>query len=433
MRRAAPLVAAVLAVASACSGGSGGEQAGEIHIGVDLPITGPEARAAVPALNGMRFFVQQHPRLDGFAVKLVVSDDAAGGSPDPERGARDVEAFVADPLLVAMLGPFDASVARKEIPVGNAAALAMVSPATSSPCLTRDVYLPATLNPARTAITCENAGLPSASALRPTHLNNFFRLTTTDDLQGPAAADYASKQLHLLRVAVVSDHETYGQALADGFSARFIHLGGTVVAHLDLDPAAKQVDPGLFLQAAKAAGAQAVFFGGTPGTGACAFRSQMESVFDPGQATPFLGGDGLIDPACVRDAGANSSGIFATAPIVDAASLPAAGELVAAYKRTYPNQADYGPYTLLAYDSTAAVYQAIDRAIRLAGGELPVRGNVVSQLTVAAVDGVTGTIGFDVAGDTTNRIVSIYEPVSGDPGAAWKFIDAVDYRTTLPY
>src|SRR5690242_10589085 len=39
-----------------------------LRIGVDLPITGREARAAVPALNGIRFFVQTHPTLDGFNV-----------------------------------------------------------------------------------------------------------------------------------------------------------------------------------------------------------------------------------------------------------------------------------------------------------------------------------------------------------------------------
>lgn len=433
MRTAAPLAAVLLAFASACSLGAGTGQARTLHIGVDLPITGPEARAAIPALNGMRFYVQQHPQLDGFTVRLVVSDDAAGGAPSAERGAANVRAFVADPLLVAMLGPFDAAVARREIPVANGATLAMVSPATSSPCLTRDDYLPAALNPARIAISCRDAALPSASALRPTHLNNFFRLTTTDYLQGPAAADYASKKLHLLRVAVVSDHETYGQALADGFAARFTRLGGTVVARMDVDPAAKQQDPALFLQAAKAGGAQAVFFGGTPSTGACALRGQMQSVFDPGEATPLLGGDGLVDPACLRDAGANASGMFATAPIVDAASLPAAAGLIAAYKRTYPNPPDYGPYTFLAYDSAAVVYQALDRAIRLAGGELPVRGNVVSQLSVAAAAGVTGTIGFDAGGDTTNRLVSIYEPDGTGPGASWKPVDSVDYRTTLPY
>ena len=52
-----------------------------------------------------------------------------------------------------MIGPFDSAVARLEIPIANAAGLAMVSPATSNPCLTRNVFTPALLNPARTEIS----------------------------------------------------------------------------------------------------------------------------------------------------------------------------------------------------------------------------------------------------------------------------------------
>ena len=60
----------------------------------------------------------------------------------------------------------------------------MITPATSNPCLTRNVFLPALLNPARTAIVCEAASVPSAADLRPAHNNNFFRLTTTDESIG---------------------------------------------------------------------------------------------------------------------------------------------------------------------------------------------------------------------------------------------------------
>src|SRR5207249_7420396 len=106
----------------------------------------------------------------------------------PTAGARvsNVRKFAPASAAVAMSGPFDAWVPRKESPIANAAGLAMVSPATSNPCLTRDVFLPAVLNPARTDITCKDAGLPAASELRPSHTNNYFRLTTTDELQASA-------------------------------------------------------------------------------------------------------------------------------------------------------------------------------------------------------------------------------------------------------
>jgi branched-chain amino acid transport system substrate-binding protein len=309
----------------------------------------------------------------------------------------------------------------------------MISPATSNPCLTRNIFTPAQLNPARTDISCKAAGLPSAADLRPQHNNNFFRLTTTDDLQGAAAADYAFRKLHLLRAAVITDHEAYGQGLAYAFSARFTTHGGTVLGHLDLDPT--NPDATAFLKSMKGAGAQAIYYGGGTAGGGCAVRAQMSNLFAPGLGAPFLGGDGIAeDPACVRLAGDNGSGIFATVPIVDAASLPAAALTVHDFKAAFGNTSVYGPYTLVAYDATAILYAALDRAIQAAGGQLPDRPGVITEVArTSGLVGVTGTLGFDSSGDTTNRIVSMFTAPGSDPGAPWKLVDAVDYSARLPY
>src|SRR5207247_11452955 len=110
----------------------------------------------------------------------------------------------------------------------------LVGPGASSPCLSQDVYLPAGLSLSRTAVTCKDAGLPAANDLHTSGSNNSFRLAPTDQLQGPAAADHLFKTLQLTRAAVISDHESYGQALADSFTTRYIRLGGSGVGRLDL-------------------------------------------------------------------------------------------------------------------------------------------------------------------------------------------------------
>jgi len=433
--RVPALVVGFLLCLAACSGSSPAAQSkGSLRIGVDLPLSGPEGLAGTQALDGIRFFVQQHPAVAGFDLALSIDDDAQAAGPDPQAGATDVQRFIADPALVAMIGPVDASVARAEIPIANAAGLAMVSPATTSPCLTKDVYLPAGLSPDGAAISCHDAGFPSASELRPAHVNNFFRLSTTDDLQGPAAADYAYGTLHLLRVAVVSDHEAYGQALADAFAARFVKLGGSVVGRLDLDPKSNP-DVTAFFNRVKTDGARAVYFGGPTSSGACALRQQMQGVFDAGLATPFLGGDGIAeDPACIQAAGANATGIYATVAAVDATSRPGAAGTIAAFKASFGNTADYGPLTMAGYDAAGVLYAAVERAVKAAGGVRPPRGNVVSQLSVTeGFEGATGTIGFDPAGDTTNRMVSIYESPGPEPSLPWRLVDVVDYSGTLPF
>jgi branched-chain amino acid transport system substrate-binding protein len=435
VRASAVACGALLLGLPACTGDSAAvPPVRTITIGVDLPLTGVEGPAGTATLNGVRFFVQRHPVLDGFTISIDARDDPGGASQATARGLKNLESLIAQPRVLAIIGPFDSSVARAQIPVANRAHLALVSPGTSSRCLTKEPFLPALLNPARTAITCKAAGLPSPAELRPTGVNNFFRLSTTDDLQGPAAADYATKQLHLQRVAVLTDGEAYGQGLADSFTARFIHLGGTVVAHMDLDPS-KPIDATAFLQAAKNDRAQGVYYGGTSSNHACVLRSQMTSVFGPDAASPLLGGDGIaLDPTCVGDAGASATGIYATVPAADPEHVDSASPVIAAFRTQYGRPEDFGPGTIPAYDATGVVYQALDQAIRASAGNMPARDSVVAVLAAtSAYSGSTGVFGFDPAGDTTLRLVSIFKPASPDPDAGWTWLTTIDYSSALPY
>jgi branched-chain amino acid transport system substrate-binding protein len=425
--------ATLLLAVPACLGAPAAS-AKTITIGVDLPLTGDEGRAGTSTLNGIRYFVQQHPTLDGFNIVLDVRDDASTAPRDTSRGVKNLKAFIADPRVVAMLGPFDSSVARAQIPIANQAHMAMVSPATSSRCLTKEPFLPSTLNPFRTPISCKDAGLPAPADLRPTGVNNYFRLSTTDELQGPAAADYARKQLHLMRVAVVSHHEAYGQLLANSFTARFNRLGGTVVARNELDPGAT-FDLTAFLEQAKRSGAQGIYFGGSASNHGCTVRHQMATVFEIGTATPFLGGDGIaLDPTCVRDAGANAPGIYATVPAPDPEQVYSAQHLIQTFKTQYGRPGDFGPYTIAAYDATGVLYDALDRSIKVAGGNIPFRDTVVSQLAATTTfSGATGTFGFDSDGDITLRLVSIFKPAGTDLRSGWKWVDTISYTAALPY
>jgi branched-chain amino acid transport system substrate-binding protein len=417
----------LLALAGACTlGGATAPPAKSIRIGLDLPLSGPELGAATPALDGVKFFVQTHPTLDGYRIELVTTDDGA----DPARGVSNVDTFLSDPTLVAMIGPFDGAVARKEIPVANAGGLAMVSPATSNPCLTRDTFLPPLLNPARTAVTCKQAGLPAASELRPSGTNNFFRMTSTDNLQGAAAADFVFNDLHLVRVAVISDHESYGQGLASAFSARLARLGGSVVDRLD----ATAADLSSFLSRAKVDGAQAVYYGGGAQTG-CEIPAQMSSTFTAAGSTPLLGGDGIaLDPTCVRRAGAGGIVIYATVPFPDAASMPAALPTISAFRTSFGSSSALGPYTMLAYDAAAVLYSAIHRAILYGSGERPTRAGVLTEVaTTSGLVGVTGTLGFDRDGDTTNRVITVVQAPARDERAPWQPAGTIDYGIRLPY
>jgi len=161
----------------------------------------------------------------------------------------------------------------------------------------------------------------------------------------------------------------------------------------------------------------------------------MAGVFGAGEATPFFGGDGIaLDPTCVRDAGANAAGIYATVPTFDAEQIASAKPVIEAFKTSFGRARDFGPFTIAAYEATGAIYDALDRAIKAERGNRPFRDEVVTALgSPAKFQGVTGTFGFDPDGDTTMRVVSIYKPIASTPKMRWTWVETVDYSATLPY
>jgi branched-chain amino acid transport system substrate-binding protein len=283
---------------AACGPGGGGGTKGTIKIGVDLPETGAETSNGIPTLNGVKFAVDQTKTVEGFTLAVANKDDAVNGVHDPQKGASNLTELVADDAVLGMVGPFNSNVARAEIPISNRAHLAQISPANTNQCLTKDVYIPTALG-APKDIDCKEAGLPFPKDLRPTGVNNYFRVATTDDLQGPGSADHAFDTLKVTKLGVASDNEVYGKGIADTFSAEFKKKGGTVVVRQDFDTKNTN-DFRSFLQQAKGAGAQGIYFGGTDSNKACIVRNQMKGIFTP--ETPFMGGDGIVTGQCIKDA-----------------------------------------------------------------------------------------------------------------------------------
>jgi branched-chain amino acid transport system substrate-binding protein len=422
-------VAALLAFAC---GGTGGETTkGEIDIGVDLPISGAEGSQGLPTLNGVKYAVQVKGTVSGFKLAVDSKDDSVNGTHDAQKGAQNVRDLIANSKVLGMIGPFNSSVARAQLPITNQANLTMISPANTNQCLTKSVYIPTTLG-APKDVSCKDAGLPAPADLRPNGKNNYFRVATTDDLQGPAVADYLFDSLKMTNVAVLSDNEVYGKGIADTFAARFVKKGGKVVGRQDFD-AKNTNDFKPFLQKFKSAGAQAVFFGGVTANKGCVIRSQMAGIFDAGTKTPYLGGDGIAqDPTCIKDAGSNNQGIYGAVATVDPSKVPTAAAAISGFQKAFPNKSDYGSYTIAAYDATNILIAAIDRAIKANNGNMPTRDAVRAEVAKTSnYQGATGITTFDANGDTSAKIVSIYQsPTSGKSDDDWAWVSAVDYGKT---
>ncbi len=371
------------------SSSSGGGQA--IKIGIDLPVSGADASTGLPPRNRAVGAVEEaaaQPLPGGFTLAAYDLDDAVQGAHDPGQGAQNVRQFVADSSVLAMVGPFNSSVAAAEIPITNDAGLTQISPATTNPTLTKG---------------------DAAKRYRTSHPDAvaFFRVCTTDDKQGAVGAGVARK-LGLTKAFVIDDNETYGKGLADVFEASFKHDGGTVIGHEHLTKG--QTDYKALLTKAGALHPNMVFYGGTTATGGGLLRKQMA---DAGLAkVAYFGGDGISDAEFLHTAGDSANGTYFTVAAPETSKLPTAKTFIAAYEKRW--KSPVGPYSANAYAAAKIEIAAIRKALGPSGSALPTRAAVLAD--VAATRGFAspiGTIGFDALGDTTNGILSVYKVQGG--------------------
>jgi len=393
MVRARGLIVLTVAtlIAFACGGttGGGGASKGTIKIGSDLPVctTGGQSTA-----NGVKFAVDQKNAaggVEGYTIAFQSFDDCRQGAYNADAGVDNVRKMLDDNAYLGMVGPYNSAVAKAEIPIAAPKSFVMVSPSNTNPCLTKDIagcsYHPQDLR----------AGNP----------NNYWRVVTTDDYQGPAMADYMYKQLSIKSVGILDDSTVFGVGIAGAFEAEFKKLGGTVAQHAEYKKE-QTSDFKSILLGFKNKGAAAVYVGGTDDQNICIPRKQMKDI---GWDAPFGGGDGIETTDCIDQGAGNETNIYATSAGADATQVAGATDTIAKFRQQFTGANDFGGYTMQAYDGANALMTAIGNAIKSNGGNKPSRKQVRDAF--AAINGFKGVIGtydFDQNGDTSLKIVSIY-------------------------
>jgi len=407
----AVVVLACSAVLGGCSGSnssgagsSGGAAAGTvITIGADLPLSGGDASDGVPTKNGVLLAVKdandQH-LVPGFTIAADPRDDAVNGVHDPNQGSQNVQSLASDKTVLGIVGPFNSNVAQAEIPISNSLGIALVSPANTNPDLTKG---------------------PKALGLRRDHPDviTYFRVCATDDVQGPVGADYAALTLHLRKAYIVDDNETYGKGVADQWAAEFIADGGSVLGHDHITKG--QNDFHALLTRAAALHPDVVFFGGVTANGGGQLRKQMAG--SELANTVMFGADGVRNAQFLTDAGVTADQVYATVASVNADKIPAAQTFLKEYSATY--NAPVGSYSAAGYVSAMVIIKAIAAVVKSNGGHMPTREDVLNEIrSEKRFDTIIGTFGFDENGDTTNKIVSIYEAKK----ANWNFLTQVLFK-----
>ena len=393
MVRARGLIVLTVAtlIAFACGGttGGGGASKGTIKIGSDLPVctTGGQSTA-----NGVKFAVDQKNAaggVEGYTIAFQSFDDCRQGAYNADAGVDNVRKMLDDNAYLGMVGPYNSAVAKAEIPIAAPKSFVMVSPSNTNPCLTKDIagcsYHPQDLR----------AGNP----------NNYWRVVTTDDYQGPAMADYMYKQLSIKSVGILDDSTVFGVGIAGAFEAEFKKLGGTVAQHAEYKKE-QTSDFKSILLGFKNKGAAAVYVGGTDDQNICIPRKQMKDI---GWDAPFGGGDGIETTDCIDQGAGNETNIYATSAGADATQVAGATDTIAKFRQQFAGANDFGGYTMQAYDAANALMTAIGNAIKSNGGSTPSRKQVRDAFAaIKGFKGVIGTYDFDQNGDTSLKIVSIY-------------------------
>jgi branched-chain amino acid transport system substrate-binding protein len=208
---------------------------------------------------------------------------------------------------------------------------------------------------------------------------------------------------------VLDDSTVYGKGIADNFEKRFKELGGTTKR--DSYKVDQTTDFRSKLVAFKNAGMLGVYAGGTIDQNICVPKAQMKSI---GWDVPYMGGDGLEETDCIDQASGNEANLYATSAGAEATQIPGAKATIDAYRKVFTGPNDLGGYTMQAFDATNVLMTAIDKAMSANSGNVPSREQVRSQMAqIKGFKGVIGTYDFDANGDTSLKIVSIYQVQAG--------------------
>lgn len=410
-------------VASACSsspaapsGAAGSPAAGSpaagglaIKVGIELPMTGGEAPNGVPTAAGVALALSKLS-VPGFSITIEQEDDALNGKHDAPTGAANMQKLANDPQVMFVVGPYNSSVAKAEIPISNAAGMMQCSPANTAVELTKPW------------------GPAKPTDLRPTNPDKiaYVRVAATDDIQGAGGADIAYNVAGKKTVYLADDTQVYGKGIADSFASTYTKFGGKVLKRDGIPDST--TDFTSYVTALKGLSPEYVYYGGVTTSGIGIFRKQMAS--QQLQTLSFGGGDGINDGSAATASSflniAGPDGDMNTYSTVAAIhDIPNPDAFAADYKAMF--NTDPGAYSAPAYACTQVFLQALKSVgtgvTDLAQLRDKIRAYVADPSN--SYDSVLGTFSFDKDGDTSQHVISYYQFDATTKG--WKFIQQRDF------
>ncbi|MGW4245639.1 protein kinase domain-containing protein [Nocardia sp. NPDC004722] len=316
-------------------------------------LSGPNAALGRNVLGGVKLMVDQFGKASPDCPIVIRQFDTTG---DPGIAGQFAPQIVADPSIVAVIGPVFSGEAKVAGRSFDDAGLPFLTPATNT-------------------------------VLSTLGWRSFFRGLAGDGVQGAAVGRYLAGAAGYRRVCVLSDNSDYGAG-----------LGASIISGLGAvsDPSCAVTvpmagDPADAISKVKAAAPDAVYYAG--------YYVEAGSVLDrlrrAGVSAPFVSGDGSYDPAFVTAAGSEASGTVLSCPCG-----PVTDHFLTDYEAVNGQAA--GVYAAEAYDLTAIVLRGI------AAGHTS-RADLLSYLKTYSGDGVARSYAWTATGELAEPRVWLYK------------------------
>ncbi|HKZ44701.1 MAG TPA: branched-chain amino acid ABC transporter substrate-binding protein [Anaerolineales bacterium] len=344
----------------------------EVKIGVSSALAGGYAVYGQDMLNGVELAIADFGDLLGWTVIPEGGDDGCEGAP----AVTVAERFVADPALLAVVGPMCSGSAVPASAIYDEHHVVWVSPSV-------------------TAVVVASSGY-----------QNFFRTVANDALQAEVTVDFLSGDLGLKTLGIIHDSSIYGQGIADTVESDFEAAGGTVTAYEGITRG--DTDFSAVVSNMLAGNPEAIYFGGMDAEGALLVNQLRTAGFEG----VFFGPDGLKSkPTFIEGSGGAADNAYVTFGAVGGATGYADWE--ARFTEKYGAPVAYGPGS---YDSATIILQAAAAVATIdADGNLVIdRKALADKIRSTPFDGITGHLEFTDTGDLAAVSITVFQVQNGD-------------------
>ncbi|RIK36733.1 MAG: hypothetical protein DCC55_26380 [Chloroflexi bacterium] len=333
---------------------------GTIKVGFMGPLTGPAAFLGSEQQGFAQVTVDIFNERTGLGVELVSEDTEL----NPDIARTVAERLVADPQIVAVIGPAGSQGCEATKPIFAAAGL----PHLTQSCTRTDLTDPANATP------------------------TFFRPIPRDADQSATDAGYMIDTLQISSAYLVDDQSSYAVGLCDEVEALLEEAGVTVTR---ASVTQEDTDFSSLVTAILASGAEVVFFPGQLGNQLSTLVIQLR---EQGYEGVYFLADAGFSLDVVNAAGEALEGTYVSVFSPDPKQVPQAEEYITRYAEQYTSE--FGAFGGASALTTYVALDAIERCSQ--EGEVT-RACVLEKLK--STDLAETPLGIPVAFDENNQVV----------------------------